>query len=97
MDAPRAPRRRPSVSPWFQQRFFTVIPALAAAVLLRPAIEGLLLRALTAAVLAGAVATVAALLTGQDEPLLSRGLALSLACGFVVALLAGWVATLRSE
>ncbi len=85
------------MSPWFQQLLFTVVPALAAAVLLRPAIEGLLLRAATVAVLTAAVSTAAALLAGQGEPLLSRGLGISLAGGFVVALLADWVFTLRRE
>lgn len=85
------------MSPWTQQLLFTVIPALAGGVMLRPVIESVLLRALTAGVLAAAIATAGALLMGHGDPLLSHGMPVSLGIGFIVALLVGWVATLRSH
>ena len=85
------------MSPWFQQLLFTVIPALAGGVLLRPVIAGIFLRALTAGVLAAAIATVVALLLGHSDPLLTYSVPASLITGFVTALLASWAMSLREH
>lgn len=85
------------MTPWFQQVLFTVIPALAAGFFLRPVIEAMFLRALTAGVLAGAVATTAALAAGYGDPVLSRVMPVSFVIGFIVALIEGWVMKLRSH
>ncbi len=84
------------MSPWFQQLIFIVTPALAAALLLRPVIEGFLLRTFTAAVIAAAIFTASALVSGHGEPLLAHSLPLSLGIGFVIALVAGWLASLKN-
>ncbi|QJE95329.1 hypothetical protein [Luteolibacter luteus] len=85
------------MSPWIQQLLFTVVPALTVDVLLREAIEGIFFRSITAAVLAGAVCTAMSLLMGHADPYLSRGVPVSFATGFIVAILAGWAGKLRES
>lgn len=83
------------MSPWLQQLLFTVVPALAAAYLLRPVIAGTFLRALTVAVIVTAIATSGALLMGHVDPLLTRDAVTSLVIGFVISLFAAWVGKIR--
>jgi hypothetical protein len=83
------------MSPWVQQLLLTVIPAFAGGMMLRPLIEDLFLRALTAGVLAASIATAGALLMGHGDPLLTRGLPVSLGIGFLVALVTGWAGKIK--
>jgi hypothetical protein len=47
--------------------------------------------------LAGAVCTAMSLLMGHADPYLSRGVPVSFATGFVVAMLAGWAGKLKES
>jgi hypothetical protein len=85
------------MSLWLQQLIFLVLPAVIAEVLFHRAIEGTVLRVLTVAVLATAVATIAALLLVHGDALTVKGSTVSLGIAAAVALLTSWVGSLRGK